>query len=200
MSLEIEDAIIQELYRIHAVKLGQFTLKSGKTSPVYIDLRVTISYPRLLQQIGEALYQKIQTLPIDCLCGVPYTALPIATSISLAHNIPMLMRRKEAKRYGTKRLIEGHFSSGQHCVVIEDVITSGSSVLETIQLLRDEKLVVNQVAVFMDRNQGGRAALEAQHIQVHAVFELRSFLKRLTQVCTLTPEEQGTVLAWANSL
>lgn len=66
------------------------------------------------------------------LCGVPYTALPIATCVSVNTNLPMLIRRKEPKTYGTKKLIDGEYSCGDNVIVIEDVITSGSSILDTV--------------------------------------------------------------------
>lgn len=158
--------LVDELYKIGCFKFGSFKLKSGMVTPFYIDLRLLISYPDLLQKIAEALWQKMQALTFDRICGVPYNALPLATAISLFHHVPMLLKRKEHKDYGTKKQIEGLFHQGETCVIVEDVIVSGKSILETIEPIEDSGLKVEHVFVIVDRQQGGKQILEKQGLIV----------------------------------
>lgn len=177
--MDVRDLILR-LYDIEAIKFGNFTLKSGIESPIYMDLRLIISYPLLLKAISEAMWRKICHIDFELLCGVPYTAVPIATALSLNHNIPMVMRRKEAKQYATKKIIEGKYRTGQRCVVVEDTITSGSSIIETVQPLKYEGIVVKDVVVIIDREQGGRENLEERGIKLHPVITLNEILLTLS--------------------
>jgi orotate phosphoribosyltransferase len=182
-------AVIQKLYAIGAIKLGTFTLKSGAISPVYIDLRQIISYPALLQTVASMIWDKVKHLPVELLCGVPYTALPIATCISLQENKPMVMVRKEAKSYGTKQMVEGRYQSGQSVMVIEDVVTSGSSILTTIGYLKEVGLQVSYVAAFLDREQGGREALQQNNCEFFYVVTLTEVLAELKRSGVVMPAE-----------
>ncbi|KAL1483598.1 hypothetical protein MTO96_033078 [Rhipicephalus appendiculatus] len=196
------ESLACELVDAGAVKFGSFTLKSGITSPFYVDLRVSVSYPKLLHDIADAVVAKIKEDNIegDLLCGVPYTALPIATCVSITTEQPMVMVRKEVKAYGTKRPIEGTFHPGQKCIIIEDIVSSGSSIIEIAQALSTAGLVVTDAVVFLDREQGGRENLLKWNIQLHSIFHITSIMKKLVAKKRLTEEVASKVAAFVQAV
>ncbi len=187
-----KNALITTLYQIGAVQFGEFKLKSGQMSKVYINLRKIISYPDLLRNVAKAMWEATQDCQFDLVCGVPYTALPIATCMSLDHHIPMIMRRKEKKEYGTKQMIEGEFKAGQRCLIIEDVITTGSSIIETAVELESAGLQVHDLVVLIDREQGGRENLIKKY-RVHTILTLSEILQILLKSKRLNASESTLV-------
>jgi uridine monophosphate synthetase len=198
------DTFALALYRIGGVKLGEFTLKSGKKSPVYVDLRGLVSHPDALWMAGEALCGVLRGLRFDRIAGLPYAGLPLAVSASLAElartgGFPLVYPRKEAKEYGTRRRVEGDFEPGQTVAVLDDVITTGGAKLELIEPLLAEGLQVRDVVVLVDREQGGAEALREAGYTLHAVFTLREILEALRRQGAVTDEQYRTVIDYLSA-
>ena len=199
MTPDIKNLIL-ELYALEAIQFGSFTLKSGVESPIYIDLRLMISYPALMKKLSIAVNKMISSLHFDLLCGVPYAALPFATVVSLEGGYPMIMCRKETKGHGTKKLIEGKFAKGQTCLLIEDVVTSGASILETAAALTNEGLEITDAIVLLDREQGGKQRLKQSGIQLHALISVLDLLKVLFFEKKITEETFQNVNAFLRTV
>ena len=169
-------SLANELLSAGCIKFGDFTLKSGLKSPIYIDLRRIISYPKVLAEIAQAYLPLLSTLQFSRLAGLPYAAIPIATAISLAGNYPMIYPRKEAKSYGTKAEIEGEYHAGETVVVIDDLATTGGSKFEAIEKLTGAGLVVKDVVVLVDRQSGAKESLAQAGYSMHAVLTINEML------------------------
>ena len=158
------------------IKYGEFTLKSGLKSAIYLDLRYIISFPKLLEQIGAAYLPLLKELKFSRIAGLPYAAIPIATAISLAGKYPMIYPRKEVKTYGTKAEIEGEYHASETVVVIDDLATTGGSKFEAIEKLTAVGLIVKDVVVLVDRQSGAKESLEQAGYNLHAVLTIAQLL------------------------
>ncbi len=180
--MENKKEFFLECYKLGIIKFGRFTLKSGIESPFYVDLRPLASDPKILKRLANYLLDMLPLDNFDLICGVPYAALPMATAMSLESYLPLIIKRKEAKDYGTKKMIEGIFQKGQNCLLVEDVITSGKSLLETIPEIENEGISVSDIVVVLDRQQGGKEMLESKGYRVHTLFTI-------SEVCSILKEE-----------
>jgi len=174
-----KEKLILDLFESGCVKFGHFTLASGKQSPIYIDLRRVVSFPELFNTAATAYVNMLSRLDCDLVAGVPYAALPLGAVTAWKLGKPLIYSRKEAKTHGTGQNIEGAYQAGQRAVLIEDVITSGGSILAAAETLRAGGLVVEDVVVLVDRKQGGAAALAQEGIRVHAVLNIYEVLQAL---------------------
>ncbi len=173
------EQLILDMYAVDMIKFGEFTLKSGKKSYVYADIRTAISHPKIFTTLCDLIYSKMNGLKYDSICGVPYSALTFASGIAYAHQIPMLLKRKEAKEYGTKKILEGNYQAGDTCLVIEDVVTTGMSIGETTVVLEEAGLKVQDIVCFINRNQGGQERLTEQGYALHSIIDLYQVLEIL---------------------
>jgi uridine monophosphate synthetase len=146
------------------IKFGEFTLKSGLKSPIYIE-------------VAQAYLPILSKLQFSRIAGLPYAAIPIATAISLAGNYPMIYPRKEAKAYGTKADVEGEYHEGETVIIIDDLATTGGSKFEAIEKLTAVGLVVKDVVVLVDRQSGAKESLEQAGYSMHAVLTISQLLE-----------------------
>ena len=168
-----------KLFDLGVLQFGEFTLKSGLQSPFYLDFRRIVAYPDILKSISEQLWKLVEDLKFDHLCGVPYAALSLSSTMAVLHSKSMLVKRKEQKKHGTKKLVEGIYKKGDSCVVIDDVISSGISMIETLEALESEGLKIKHVLSIVDRMQGGAVMLDDYGYNVHTVYTIREVLEYL---------------------
>jgi uridine monophosphate synthetase len=164
------------LLKAGCIKFGDFTLKSGQRSPIYLDLRQLVSHPSILKEAARAYAEVMRALTFDRLAGLPYAALPIGTAVSLEMDRPLIYPRREVKDYGTKAAVEGDFHAGETVCVLDDLATTGGTKIEAIQKLEAAGLKVRDIVVLIDREQGAGAMLAEAGYTLHAVVTLRQLL------------------------
>jgi orotate phosphoribosyltransferase len=159
----MKERVIKDLKEKGIIKYGTFTLKSGKKSDYYINLRECVSHPKLFSSLVKLMSEKAKKVKPDTLLGVSYTGIPLAAGISLNTRIPFCYNVKEIKSYGIPSKIIGNLDG--NVLVIDDLITDGSSKLELINGL--EKII--GVLVFVDREEGGKENLEKKGLKLYSI-------------------------------
>ena len=189
-------ALADRLLAAGCVRFGQFTLKSGLVSPIYLDLRQLVADPALLAEVGAAYARLLAGLRFDRLAALPYAALPIGTAVSLQGGWPMIYPRKEAKSYGTAAEIEGAFRAGERVVIIDDLATTGGSKFEAIGKLAAAGLCIEDVVVLIDRRSGAADALAAAGYRLHAVMTLPEMLEHWARTGQVPVEQIAATRAF----
>lgn len=167
---KLKEELALDLYDIGALKFGNFTFKSGIESPMYLDLRLFISYPKILKKVARIYAKQLENISYDRLAGVAYAALPIAGAISLELEKPWIFMRKEGlkKEYGLQKSLEGEYKEGETVVMIEDLVTRATSLMEAIPAIENHGLTIKDAVVLLDYEKGGRKILEDSGYKLHA--------------------------------
>jgi orotate phosphoribosyltransferase len=183
MMTDKQKALALQLFEVGAVKFDGFKLKlheknpDAPRSPIYVDLRIVRSFPDVMDSVVEMYMELMQGLYFDVLADVPTAATPIVAVLSHKLRVPMISPRKEEKKHGIKRPIDGQFKAGQIALLIDDLITLAESKLEAIEVLEENGIVVRDVLVLLDREQGGVNGLEQEGYKCHLAFKLKELMK-----------------------
>lgn len=173
------------LYQNGAIKFGNFKLSSGKDSPYYIDLRVVPSFPhqfrKMIKMLQSSISEKIGFDNFDCIASVPTSGLVIASALAIETVKPLIYIRQKPKDYGTENVIEGKMESGSRVLLVDDVGTTGLSLLNAIKALKASKMVVTDAFTIINRFEGARELLASENVRLYEItdiIELSSILHK----------------------
>ncbi len=186
--------LILQLYDIGCIMFGNFVQASGATFPYYVDLRKIISNPQIFTAILSAYADILKHLSFDRIAGIPYGSLPTATGLALRLNYPMIFPRKEVKAHGTRKIIEGNFHPGETVVVVDDILISGKSAMEGAEKIKSAGLIVRDIVVFMDHEQGVKDRLKENGYQAHAVLTISEITETLYQAGRINNEQFAALI------
>ena len=159
-----------------AIKFGNFKLSSGKDSAYYVDLRLVPSFPHQFRKMIKALQnlisEKIGLDSFDCIASVPTSGLVIASALSIETVKPLIYIRQKSKDYGTGSIIEGKVSEGSRILLVDDVGTTGISLLNAIKALKDAKMAITAAFVIVNRFEGARELLASQDVKLYELTDV----------------------------
>ena len=186
------------MHKIDALKFGVFTLSSGKASPYYVDLRIVPSFPDAFREIcdfyGEYITRQVGLENFDRIAGVPLAGIPFASQIAYNLRKPFLYVRKDVRRHGRQRRVEGILVSGDRVLLVDDLITTGLNLKKAADAIRAEGGVVTEVVALLDREEGGKAKLEKSGVKIHTLLQMREVANTLYEIGAIDEESHKTIL------
>lgn len=200
---QLKDEVCEILIRMGAIKFGTFTLSSGALSPYYIDLRLVPSDPAAMRRICHVYTKLIEgevgLNSFDRICAIPTAGMAFAAVVAYELGKPFLYVRREAKSYGRERRVEGLLNPGDRVLIIDDLITTGSSVSAGVEAIRAEGGVVENVVVLIDREEGGASRLRKMGVRLTALMSITEVAKRLFELEVLDEEQYSLIIKQVRS-
>jgi orotate phosphoribosyltransferase len=171
------------LHENKIIRFGDFTLASGKKSSYYVDLRLVPSYPhqfrKMVKYLQNEIIKDVGLDKFDSLVSVPTGGLVIASALAIETVKPLIYVRSKPKDYGTSKSVEGKIQEGMKVVMIDDVATTGGSVVNGIKSLKEEKIKVKDAYVIVNRMEGADSALEEEGVTLHSITNVMQITKSL---------------------
>jgi len=201
MTLKMEpmkEQLCRILFKIGALKFGVFKLTSGKTSPYYIDLRIVPSFPDAFHKICS-LYVKLIESNVGIkefkrIAGIPTASMPFASVVAYSLEKSFLYTRPTQRKHGRERGVEGILIPGDKVLILDDLITSGKSLLKAAVAIRAEGGVINDAVVLIDREEGGKEKLAKNNITLHYLLKVKEAADMLYEVGAITDIELNAIL------
>ncbi|WP_148678246.1 orotate phosphoribosyltransferase [Vulcanisaeta distributa] len=190
----MNDELIIDLYRIGAIKFGRFKLTSGIESPFYVDLRLAITYPDIYKRLIKSMANLLSSFNIDVIAGIETAGIPWASMLAYELGKGIIYVRKEAKEHGTTRLIEGDLRRGMRVAVIDDVVTTGGSIIRAVRAIRDYGGNVVVAAAFIDREQGGLDAIRREGVNAVALLRITEVINVLAKNGLISDELRNSII------
>ena len=190
-----EEELAKILLHTGSLKFGLFTLSGGKLSQYYLDMRVIPSFPGAFQSAAKLLTENARRIEgVDKVGGIPTGGLVWASVLAYNLTSPLVYARKEIKHHGRERMVEGVLTPGERVLVIDDVVTSGKSILNAATSLRAEGGVVENVLVLLDREEGGEERLRKEGLKLHSVAKISAIARRLFDIQAINKSQYDNIV------
>ena len=180
------------LYEKKIIRFGDFTLASGKKSPYYIDLRLVPSFPieyrKMIKGLQNMIAEDVGLENFHSLVSVPTGGLVVAASLAIEIVKPIIYVRKETKEHGTGKSVKGVTCQDMKLLMIEDVVTSGGSVIKAIKSIKEEKMTVTDAYAIVDRMEGATEALLVEDVKLHSLLTIKQIAESLYEQKLITED------------
>ncbi len=178
MNEKLKLEILKALIDLETIKFGKFKLTSGKESSFYIDLRIIPSYPQAFRKIMDFYVEKANQIKnFDVIAGIPTSGMIYASILAYRIQKPFIYVRKEQKNWGERKRIEGKLEKNKRVLLVDDLITTGKTILDAILAIRWEGGIVNDIVVLVDREEGGKEKLEKEGLKLHSLLRVGEILE-----------------------